>query len=259
MSNGKGKDNGIGLLNKNPYTWSGTGLLIAGILVSPVAYFILALTWLTALGISMLILSLILLALGRTIPKLPPEVCRLFLETGNDNMAVIVEELGIRTRAIYLPSSLTGGQPQALLPLHSNSSLPVIKHALPRRLIVKYGDGPDDIGLLLSTIGSTAVSMLDYRPGHTSAELESALTSLFTGILGIADRTKVVYPDENRIQVEIIKPRIESKVTLYHRCLGGPLVSIVASVAAEAWDRPITVKREEHQKEKCLIELEVSA
>ncbi len=90
MSNGKGKDNGIGLLNKNPYTWSGTGLLIAGILVSPVAYFILALTWLTALGISMLILAVILLALGRTIPKLPPEVCRLFLETGNDNMAVIV-------------------------------------------------------------------------------------------------------------------------------------------------------------------------
>ena len=206
----------------------------------------------------MLILALILLALGRTIPKLPPEVCSLFLETGNDNMATIVEELGIRTKAIYLPSSLTGGQPQALLPLHSNSSLPVIKKALPRRLIVKYGDGPDDIGLLLSTIGSTAVSLLDSRPGHTSAELESALTSLFTGILGVADRTRVVYPDENQIQVEIIKPRIESKVTLYHRCLGGPLVSIVASVAAEAWDRPIAVKREEHQKEKCLIELEVS-
>jgi len=258
MSNGKRKDSGTGLLNKNPYTWVGIGLLIAGILVSPVAHFILALTWLTALGICMLILALILLALGRTIPKLPPEVCSLFLETGNDNMATIVEELGIRTKAVYLPSSLTGGQPQALLPLHSNSSLPVIKHALPRRLIVKYGDGPDDIGLLLSTIGSTAVSLLDSRPGHTSAELESALTSLFTGILGVADGTKVVYPDENQIQVEILKPRIESKITLYHRCLGGPLVSVVASVAAEAWDRPIAVKREEHQKEKCLIELEVS-
>ena len=67
--------------------------------------------------------------------------------------------MGIRTRAVYLPSSLTGGQPQALLPLHSNSSLPVIKHALPRRLIVKYGNSPDEIGLLLSTIGSTAVSL----------------------------------------------------------------------------------------------------
>ncbi len=38
----------------------------------------------------MLILSFILLALGRTIPKLPPEVCGLLLETGIDNMAAIL-------------------------------------------------------------------------------------------------------------------------------------------------------------------------
>ncbi len=69
------------------------------------AYFIFHLVWLTALGICMLIISFILLALGRTIPKLPPEVCTLLLETGIDNMATIVEELGIRTKAVYLPSS----------------------------------------------------------------------------------------------------------------------------------------------------------
>jgi len=143
----------IGLLNKNPYTVAGLGLLIAGSLVSPLAYFILALTWLTALGICMLILSLILLVLGRTIPKLPPEVCGLLLETGIDNMATIVEELGIRTKAIYLPSSLTNGRPQALIPLHSNPSLPPINKALPHRLIVRYGASPDDIGLLLSQSG----------------------------------------------------------------------------------------------------------
>ena len=244
------------MLNKNPYTWAGLGLLVAGSLVSLSSYFILLLTWLTALGISMLILSFIFLALGRTIPKLPPEVSTLLLETGIDNIATIVEELGIRAKAIYLPSSLTSGRPQALIPLHSNPSPPTITKALPQRLIVRYGASPDDVGLLVSTTGTTAVGMLESRPGPTSAELESALTSLFRGILGVADGARVIYR-ENHIGVEIYNPRIENKPTWFHQCLGGPLASVVASVAAEAWDRPVTINQEEHHKGKCSIELEV--
>ena len=204
----------------------------------------------------MLILSFILLTLGRTIPKLPPEVSALLLETGIDNIATIVEELGIRAKAIYLPSSLTSGRPQALIPLHPNPALPPITKALPQRLIVRYGASPDDIGLLVTTTGTTAIGMLESRPGPTSAELESALTSLFTGILGVADGTKVVY-NENHIGVEIRNPRIENKTTWSHQCLGGPLASMVASVAAEAWNRPVTINQEEHYKRKCSIELEV--
>jgi len=244
------------MLNRNPYTWAGLGLLITGILVSLLAYFILSLTWLTALGICMLILSFILLALGRTLPKLPPEICSLLLETGIDNMATIVEELGVRTKAAYLPSSLTEGRPQALIPLHANPALPPITKSLPQRLIVRYGNGPDDIGLLLSTIGSTAVGMLETKPGPSSDELESALTYLFTGILGVADRTRVTH-QQNHIQVEIHNPRLEDKPTWYHQCLGGPLASVVASVAAEAWNKPVTIKKEENRKEKYHIELEV--
>ena len=87
------------MVNKNPYVWTGLGLLVAGSLVFLSSYFILLLTWLTALGISMLILSFILLNLGRTIPKLSPEISTLLLETGTDNIATIVEELGIRAKA----------------------------------------------------------------------------------------------------------------------------------------------------------------
>ena len=244
------------MLNKNPYTWAGLGLLVAGSLVSLSSYFILLLTWLTALGISMLILSFILLALGRTIPKLSPEVSTLLFETGIDNIASIVEELGIRAKAIYLPSSLTNGRSQALIPLHSNPSLPTITKALPQRLIVRYGANPDDVGLLVTTIGTTVVSMLESRPAPTSTELESALTSLFRGILGVADGARVTYR-ENHIGVEIHNPRIENKTTWFHQCLGGPLASVVASVAAEAWNRPVTISQEEHHKGKCSIELEV--
>jgi len=204
----------------------------------------------------MLILSFIFLALGRTIPKLPPEVSSLLLETGISNIATLIEELGIRSKAIYLPSTITNGKPQALIPLHSNPQAPTIKDVLPQRLIVRYGTNPDDIGLLVTTTGTTAVSMLEVKPGPTSTEIESALTSLFTGLLGVADRIKVAV-SENHIKVEIYNPRIENRITWSHECLGGPITSIVASVATEAWNKPVTIKQEEYTRGRLSIELEV--
>lgn len=244
------------MLGRNPYIWAGLGLLVVGSLVCLSAYLIFGLIWLTALGISMLILSFILLILGRTIPKLSPEVSALILETGIANIATIVEELGIRTTAIYLPSSLTSGRPQALIPLHPNPSLSGMTKALPQRFIVKYGAGSEDIGLLVTTMGTTTVGMLESIPGPNSSELESALTSLFRGILGIADGTTVMIR-ENHISVDINRPRIENKTNWFYQCLGGPLASIVASVAAEAWDKPVVIKQEEQHGGKYSIELEV--
>jgi hypothetical protein len=244
------------LVNKNPYTWTGLGLLIAGGLISVTAYIIFHLIWLTALGISMLILSLILLALGKAIPKLPPEVSSLLLETGIDNIATLIEELGIKTKAIYLPSSLASNRPRAFIPLHSDEACPEITKVLPQRLIARYGARPEDIGLLISTIGSTAAGMLESKPGATSAELETALTSLLTGKLGVADGTRVNY-HENHIKIEINKPRLENGASWSHHCLGGPLATVVASIAAEAWDKPITIKQEEQRAGKYYVELEV--
>jgi len=244
------------LSNRNTYTYVGLGLLVAGGLVFLVSYFVLNLTWLTALGISMLILSFIFLALGRTIPKLPPEVSSLLLETGINNIAALVEELGITSKAFYLPSSLTSGSSKALIPLRDNTSLSPITEALPQRLIVKYGANPDDIGLLVTTTGTTAVSMLEIKPGPASDELESALTSLFRGLLGVADRTRVI-TNGSQINVQIYNPRMENKTTWVHQCLGGPLTSIVASVAAEAWNRPVTIKREDYRRDIYSIELDV--
>jgi len=244
------------MVNKNPYVWSGLSLLIAGVLISLPAYFIFHLIWLTALGICMLILSFILIALGKSIPRLPPEVCDLLLETGIDNIATLIEELGIKTKAIYLPSSLARDRPRAFIPLHSNGSKPEITKALPQRLIARYGASPEDIGLLISTIGSTATGMLESKPGATSAELESALTSLFSGRLGVADGTRVICYN-GCIKVEINKPRLENGASWSHQCLGGPLASVVASIAAEAWDKPMTIKQEGQINGKYHVELEV--
>jgi len=110
--------------------------------------------------------------------------------------------------------------------------------------------------LLVTTAGTTAVGMLESRPGPTTAEFESSLTALFTGILGVADAARVV-SNENHIRVEIRNPRIENKATWSHHCLGSPLASMVASVAAETWNKPVTIKQEERHSGKCSIELKV--
>jgi hypothetical protein len=247
-----------GFIKKNSYTWAGLSLLIAGSLIALSAYFVLQIIWLAALGVCMLILSFILLALGRTIPELSPEICRLLLETSTYNIAALVEELGLKAKAIYLPSSLTNNQPHALIPLHSNSSPPSITKALPQRLIVRYGKHPDDVGLLLSTVGSTAIHMLDTIPQNTSAELESTLVSLLTGVLGVADGIRINY-DGNHVKVEIRQPHIENGVNWSHYSLGGPLASLVASVTAEAWDKPVIIKHEQPDGDNYFIGLEVIA
>jgi len=204
----------------------------------------------------MLILSFILIALGKSIPKLSPEVCSLLFETGIDNIATLIEELGIKTKAIYLPSSLTNKHPHAFVPLHSNGSRPEIRKALPQRLIARYGPNPEDIGLLISTVGSTAVGMLESKPGATQDQLESALTSLLTGRLGVADGTRVTF-DNKLIKVEIYKPRLENGASWSHQCLGSPLATVAASLAAEAWNKPITINQELRVNGKYCIDLEV--
>ena len=242
--------------HENTYTRAGIGLLVAGVIWTIPAYFVFQSVWLTALGICMLILAGILIALGRAIPRLPPEVCSLLLETGIDNIASLIEELGIKTKAIYLPSSLASRYPRAFIPLHSNGSRPEITRALPKRLIARYGSGPEDIGLLITTIGSTASSLIESKPGATPEQLETALTSLLTGRLGVADGTRVICYNRH-IMVEIHKPTLENGTSWSHQCLGGPLATVVASIAAEAWNKPMTISKEERIDGKYCIELEV--
>ena len=92
-------------------------LLLAGVIFAPVSYFILNSPALTAMGISLLILGFTCIALANTRPYISPEACQVMLRTGMENTAALLEEPGLRNRAIYLPSSLRDGHPQAAIPL----------------------------------------------------------------------------------------------------------------------------------------------
>ena len=139
---------------KNTYTVLGASLALASVMLTVLAYLILHSTPLTALGISTGVLAAVSLSLGRGQPKIPPEASAILLQSGVENVSTLVEELGLKSKAIYLPSSMTSGQSQALIPLHSNPHPPQLeKIVLPKRLIVKHGSKPEDLGLLVTTPG----------------------------------------------------------------------------------------------------------
>ena len=243
---------------QNPYSLLGLALASTGGAFAVVSYLILDSVPLTALGISMAILGAICLTLARTRPKIPPEVSIILLETGLENTAAIVEELGLRSKAIYLPPSFSGGHPRALIPLHSNPGPYQIQigKVLPGRLIAKYGPAPEDIGILVTTPGSSVAGIPGAEPGPCVDGLEASLTSALVGMLDVADRATVNMTGES-VFIEVANPRLEQRNLWFYELLGSPLASVVASLAAEALDKPIIVESETHGKGKLMIELRV--
>ena len=241
---------------QNPYSLLGLALASIGGAFAVVSHLILDSVPLAALGISMAILGAICLTLARTRPKIPPEISIILLETGLQNTAAIVEELSLRSKAIYLPSSLTSGHPRALIPLHSKPGPLQIGEVLPGRLIAKHGPAPEDIGILVATPGSAVAGILGAEPGPSVDELEASLTSALVGMLDVADGAKVNIIGE-RVAIEVSKPRLEHRNLWFNELLGSPLASVAASLAAEALDKPLIVESEAHSKGKLMIELRI--
>ena len=243
---------------KSSYTLLGLGLTLAGVVLSLLSYFVLRSTPLTALGISTIIVGGVSLALGRGQPKIPPEASAILLESGVENISAIVEELGLSSKAIYLPSSLTNDKPKALIPLRSNPHPPELgKTVLPKRLIVKHGSKPEDVGLLLATPGSAVAGMVESKPNPTAGDLEAALTLALAGILNLIDAANVTMGDAG-ILVEVSNPRLEHKKMWVYESLGSPLASMVASIVAEVFDKPVTIEDEQRSRGKCLIKLKLA-
>jgi len=238
------------------YRTLGIGLVVAGAGLALVSFFIIDAVALVALGLSMTILGTISLVLNRTCPDTPQGIALLLMETGLDNTASLIEELGLTSRAIYLPSSRAGGKPQALIPLDLNGTTPSINNPLPRRLIVKYGNAPEDIGLMVATPGSAAISMFQSKPPATAAGVESALSFLLVAAIDAARGVKV-FDNNGKFTIVISGSRVPQRNTRLQDCLGSPLASIAATTTSEALDSPVIIKEERLSKGRLQIDLEV--
>jgi hypothetical protein len=243
-------------MKNNPYRLLGIGLTIAGAIFAPVSYFIISSIPLTAIALSSVMIGFTSIALASSRPQISPEASRLILETGMENIAALLEELGLNHKAIYLPSTMREGNAQALIPLNGETDVQRIKGKIPRRLIVRYGDNPGDMAIAVTAPGGTGLEKMEIKPGPTSSEIEQAVTYVLTGILDLASAVEVRM-SEKQVNIEVTGPKLHFENVWYYRCLGSPIASIVASIASEGIGKPVRIQEENYLKGKTLIRLEV--
>lgn len=201
-------------------------------------------------------IGLTAIALARARPVLSPESCEAMLKTGMENISALLEELGLKSKAIYLPSSMRSGQANALVPLRENGQIAKIKGKIPGRLIVRYGSNPEDMAIAISTPGSINAGMLDYKPGPTATDIEAAASYVLTGLLDLADSVEVSLT-EKYINANVKGSRIHYENIWFYQCVGSPLASIIAAISSEALEKPVRIVEEKQEKGKSRVVIEV--
>lgn len=244
------------MTTRNPYQLLGLGFVLGGAIFAPIAYFVIVSVPLTSVAISAVMLGFTAIALANARPHVSPEASELILKTGMENTAALLEELGLTNKAIYLPSSMREGHPQALIPLKKDENLAHIRGKIPGRLIVRYGENPDDLAIAIATPGSINMDKLEIKPGPTSVEIEAAVTYVLTGLLDLASSVSVNIEDSHVI-LEVNGAKLHYEDLWYYRCLGSPIASIAASIVSEAFGKPVRIGDESQTRGKSKISLEV--
>ena len=240
----------------NPYIRLGLVLTLSGAVLAPVFYFVVVSVPLTALALSAIILGLVSAMLGNARPEINPEASRMMLQTGVENIAALLEELGLTARAVYLPSTKSGGRPKALISIKEDTTLPGIGQVVPDRLIVMYGPNLENMCLVVTTPGSVSLDSVAVARGGGSDQIETALNQILVGVMDLADSVSL-HMLEQHLMVEVTKPRLKYENIWYHRCLGSPLASVVATVASQALAQPVRIKSETETGKSVRIELEI--
>jgi hypothetical protein len=242
--------------NKNIYFYLAIVLLVFGAVFCVLFYIPFYSIPLTAVGASMLILGLVCLALSRSLPTISPETGAMLLEAGMENINALIEELGLRAKAIYLPSSRTSsGKPQALLPISSKIDIEMLTRTVPQRLIVKFGADNENVGLLVSTPGSMSPDLLMAETVPGAEGVESSLEHVLVGILDVIDGVSVEQSSDEVFDIKLSGLRLKHSNTLAYQWLGTPVASVVASIVSEVTDRPVTILEERQNRRHFSIRL----
>ncbi|MDM7998541.1 MAG: hypothetical protein QUS33_00705 [Dehalococcoidia bacterium] len=241
---------------KNPYRWLGMWLCLVGALLAALAHLIMESVPVTAVGISTLVVGIVCLALPNYRPYVSPEASEMLFRSGAENVAALLEGLRLEDRALYLPSSTTNGRPQAVIPL-ARGTQASIEGRIPRRLIVRYGAGPDDVGIAIATPGTVGNGLLRTVPGSTAEEIEGALLHVLVGTLDLADSVTVSVSD-SRVDILVRGGRLHyGEETWYQHCVGSPIASVAAAICSEAFCSPVRIRREHVSRGQGHIGLEV--
>lgn len=239
------------------YTHLGSALLLAGGIAAPVFHFVAQSVPLVALGLAAMLLGVTSMLLARSLPGIPPQAAEVLLQTGLENTARLLEEIGLDTKAVYLPARLSGGRPRALIPLRGDPPRPSVSRPLVDRLIVDFGPQPEDVGILVATPGTAVADLVEGSPGGRAADLEAALAHAVVGVLDAAARVYVGRED-GAVKVTLSDVRFNPPDLWIYRAVGTPLASVVATLVAEGLDRAVTINSEARDGNRMTVWLEAA-
>jgi hypothetical protein len=238
----------------NPYSALGITLIVTGVLFALIAWAILGYNPLIALGLGGVILGIVAIMLGGSLPPVSPEASLSFLEAGSDNIAALVEELVLRGRAVYLPSSLSPGRLRTLIPFKEDVAELALHRPLGQRLIVHFGQDRSAFGILIATPGSSVLEHQEVLAGAGLDELDGILSTILVGHLALASAVHVL-GDGQSIVVDVGRPALSSNEHATTQILGSPLASIIATVAAEVLGQPVRIESERHERHRHVVEI----
>jgi hypothetical protein len=219
------------------------------------AYYVMDSVPLTAVGLSAVVIGIVCIALPNYRPYVSPEAWQILLQAEMENTAALLEGLGISSRALYLPSSMTDGRSQTIIPLKDRDKN-AVPDEIPGRLLTRYGTAPGDTALVLTTPGNMSIRLLKTAPGPTPEEIEGAASHVLIGVLDLADSVTVGTSDAH-INVLVRGARLSYEETWHSRCLGSPIASVVAAICSEALGKPVRIARESCSRGVSRIEIEV--
>lgn len=239
---------------KDPYRTLGIGLIAAGVVFAPVSYFIISSMALTATGVIAVMVGFTCMALASARPYLSPEAARVLLEAGMENVSSLLEELALQNRAVYVPSSMRNGRPQALVPLTDGTFS--LNGRLAGRMVVRYGSRPEEVAIAVATPGGVSLRLVRGMLGPEDNQIEAALSYLMVGILDLGSSVSVVRQD-GLLTVTVNGARLHWENVWYYRVLGSPLASMAATVVCESLGKPVRIREERLDGNRATVALEV--
>jgi len=234
------------------YRWLGIAFVLFGLSLSTVSFLVQA-TPFTGLGLSSFLIGLLLMYVPTERP-VSPQLVSAFCASSLLNLNMLLEELGIDSRAVYLPKKEESHQPHAFLPLirNSDSVSMFLKSFENSGLFVVRGQNPHQSGLLLIPPGNSLATLIEQESGidFSNVRLDEIEDTLRTGLveaLEIAEDVRVIFIN-GTVRVEV-GPLIseefcymQSKVAR-SLCsqVGCPLCSAVICAVTKAAKRPVSV------------------
>jgi len=234
------------------YRRLGIAFLLFGLCLSMVSFLIQA-SLFSGLGLATFLIGLLLIYVP-TEKTVSPQLVNASCLSSLVNLNSLLEELGVDSKAIYLPTEKETHQPCAFLPLARSLDLSsmFLRRLRDGRLFVVNGQDPRQSGLALVPPGSSLATLIEQETGidfHNVRldELETALRTGLVEALEIAEDVRVMFMNRSvRVEVgQLISEElceVQSKVahSLYSQ-VGCPISSAVICAITKAAKMPVSV------------------